>query len=111
INGRSFAAYVEQALAPTLGPGDIVIMDNLGSHKGLLVRQTIRRAGAKLFFLPPYSPDLNPIEQVFDKLKHLMRAAAARTIEARGKAAGNLLKRFPPDECRNYLVNAGYVST
>lgn len=111
INGRSFAAYVEQVLAPTLGPGDIVIMDNLGSHKGLLVRQTIRRAGAKLFFLPPYSPDLNPIEQVFAKLKHLMRAAAARTIEATWKAAGDLLKRFPPDECRNYLVNAGYAST
>lgn len=111
INGRSFAAYVEQVLAPTLGPGDIVIMDNLGSHKGLLVRQTIRRAGAKLFFLPPYSPDLNPIEQVFAKLKHLMRAAAARTIEATWKAAGDLLKRFPPDECRNYLVNAGYALT
>ena len=111
INGGSFAAYVEQVLVPTLGPGDIVIMDNLGSHKGQLVRQTIRNAGAKLFFLPPYSPDLNPIEQVFAKLKHLMRAAAARTIEATWKAAGKLLKHFPPDECRNYLVNAGYAST
>lgn len=111
INGRSFTAYVEQVLVPTLAPGDIVIMDNLGSHKGQPVREAIRRAGAKLFFLPPYSPDLNPIEQVFAKLKHLMRAAAARTIEATWKAAGNMLSRFHPDECRNYLVNAGYAST
>ncbi|TAN03824.1 MAG: IS630 family transposase, partial [Rhizobiaceae bacterium] len=111
INGRSFAAYVEQVLVPTLAPGDIVIMDNLGSHKGQAVRQTIRKAGARLFFLPPYSPDLNPIEQVFAKLKHLMRAAAERTIEATWKAAGTLLKRFQPDECRNYIVNAGYAST
>jgi transposase len=81
INGRSFTAYVEQVLVPTLAPGDIVIMDNLGSHKGQAVRQTIRKVGARLFFLPPYSPDLNPIEQVFAKLKHLMRAAAERTIE------------------------------
>jgi transposase len=111
INGRSFAAYVEQVLVPTLQPGDIVIMDNLGSHKGKSVREAIRRVGAKLFFLPPYSPDLNPIEQVFAKLKHLMRAAAARTIEATWKAAGKLLQRFPPDECRNYLLHAGYAST
>jgi len=111
INGRSFTAYVEQVLVPTLAPGDIVIMDNLGSHKGQPVREAIRRAGAKLFFLPPYSPDLNPIEQVFAKLKHLMRAAAARTVEATWKAAGNLLSRFQPDECGNYLVNAGYAST
>ena len=107
INGRSFTAYVEQVLVPTLVPGDIVIMDNLGSHKGKLVRDAIRSAGAKLFFLPPCSPDLNPIEQVFAKLKHLMRAAAARTVETTWKAAGNLLRRFHPDECRNYLVNAG----
>lgn len=111
INGRSFTAYVEQVLVPTLAPGDIVVMDNLGSHKGQPVRQAIRKAGAKLFFLPPYSPDLNPIEQVFAKLKQLMRAAAARTIEATWKAAGNMLGRFKPDECRNYLVNAGYAST
>ena len=111
INGRSFAAYVEQVLAPTLRPGDIVIMDNLGSHKGQSVRTAIRKAGAKLFFLPPYSPDLNPIEQVFAKLKQLMRAAAERTVEATWKAAGRLLKCFPPHECQNYLVNAGYAST
>jgi transposase len=93
------------------GPGDIVIMDNLGSHKGQPVRKAIRRAGARLFFLPPYSSDLNPIEQVFAKLKQLMRAAAQRAVDATWKAAGTLLQRFPPDECRNYLVNAGYAST
>ena len=79
INGRSFQAYVEQILVPALNPGDIVIMDNLGSHKGKAVRKAIRAAGAKLFFLPPYSPDLNPIEQVFAKLKTLLRKAAERT--------------------------------
>lgn len=111
INGRSFAAYVEQVLVPTLQPGDIVILDNLGSHKGQPVRAAIRRAGARLFFLPPYSPDLNPIEQVFAKLKQLMRAAAMRTVDATWKAAGQILKKFNTDECRNYLVNAGYAST
>ena len=111
INGRSFTAYVEQVLVPTLVPGDIVILDNLGSHKAKAIRDAIRAAGARLWFLPKYSPDLNPIEQVFAKLKQLMRAAAARTIEATWKAAGNLLKRFQPDECRNYFVNAGYAST
>lgn len=85
-------------------------MDNLGSHKGQPVRTAIRKAGAKLFFLPPYSPDLNPIEQVFAKLKHLMRAAAERTVEATWKAAGRLLRCFPPNECQNYLINAGYAS-
>ena len=97
INGRSFLAYVEQVLVPTLEPGDIVIMDNLGSHKGQVVRQAIRNAGAKLFFLPPYSPDLNPIEQVFAKLKTLLRKAAERTIEATWKRIGALLDRFTPD--------------
>ena len=81
INGQLFTAYVEQFLVPTLGPGDIVIMDNLGSHKGNAVRKAIRAAGAKLFFLPPYSPDLNPIEQVFAKLKTLLRKADPRTTE------------------------------
>ena len=85
-------------------------MDNLGSHKGKSVRAAIRRAGARLFFLPPYSPDLNPIEQVFAKLKQRMRAAAQQTVEATWKAAGRLLQRFQPDECRNYLLNAGYAS-
>ena len=80
INAEGFKAYVEKVLVPTLRPGDLVIMDNLGSHKGKAVRRAIRSAGAKLFFLPKYSPDLNPIEQVFAKLKHLLRNAAARTI-------------------------------
>lgn len=110
INGRSFAAYVEQVLVPTLAPGDIVIMDNLGSHKGCPVRQAIHQAGARLFFLPPYSPDLNPIEQVFAKLKALIRKAGERTVEATWKRIGSLLDRFTPTECANYLANAGYAS-
>lgn len=110
INGESFLAYVEQLLAPTLRPGDIVIIDNLGSHKGKAVRRAIRAAGAKLFFLPPYSPDLNPIEQVFAKLKALLRKAAERTVEATWKRIGTLLDSFTPQECANYLVNAGYAS-
>jgi transposase len=111
INGESFLAYVEQMLAPTLKPGDIVIMDNLGSHKGQAVRRAIRDAGAKLFFLPPYSPDLNPIEQVFAKLKTLLRKAAERTVEATWKRIGALLASFTQQECANYFVNAGYAST
>jgi transposase len=110
INGRIFLAYVEQFLVPTLKPGDIVIMDNLGSHKGLAVRRAIRAAGAKLLFLPPYSPDLNPIEQVFAKLKTLLRKAGERTVEATWKRIGELLERFNPKECANYLSNAGYAS-
>jgi transposase len=110
INGASFLAYVEQLLVPTLKPGDIVVMDNLGSHKGQAVRRAIQAAGAKLFFLPPYSPDLNPIEQVFAKLKTLLRKAAARTVEATWKAIGALLDRFPPQECANYFANAGHAS-
>ncbi len=110
INGESFLAYVEQLLVPTLRPGDIVVIDNLGSHKGKAVRQAIRNAGAKLFFLPPYSPDLNPIEQVFAKLKTLLRKAAERTVEATWKRIGALLDSFTPQECANYLVNAGYAS-
>jgi transposase len=110
INGRSFLAYVEQCLVPALSQGDIVIMDNLGSHKGQAVRRAIRSTGAKLFFLPAYSPDLNPIEQVFAKLKTLLRKAAERTIEATWKRIGQLLNRFTPAECANYIVNAGYAS-
>lgn len=110
INGRSFLAYVEQFLIPTLMPGDIVVMDNLGSHKGEAVRKAIRSAGAKLFFLPPYSPDLNPIEQVFAKLKALLRKADERTVEATWRRIGRLLSQFSPTECANYLINAGYVS-
>ena len=111
IDGASFRAYVEKVLVPTLRPGDIVIIDNLGSHKGKAVRQAIRSAGAKLFFLPKYSPDLNPIEQVFAKLKHLLRKAAARTLETICAAIGQLLGAFTPQECANYLGNAGYRST
>jgi transposase len=110
INGESFLAYVEQVLVPTLKPGDIVIIDNLGSHKGKAVRRAIRAAGAKLFFLPPYSPDLNPIEQVFAKLKTLLRKAAERTVEATWRRIGSLLAYFTPAECANYIANAGYAS-
>jgi transposase len=110
INGQSFLAYVEQFLVPTLSPGDIVIMDNLGSHKGLAVRRAIRAAGAKLLFLPPYSPDLNPIEQVFSKLKTLLRKAEERTVEATWRRIGSLLDCFTAGECANYLSNSGYGS-
>ena len=110
INGQLFTAWVEQFLVPTLSTGDIVIMDNLGSHKGKAVRQAIRAAGAKLFFLPPYSPDLNPIEQVFAKLKLLLRKAGERTSEAVWRRIGSLLDAFPPQECANYLRNSGYAS-
>lgn len=111
VNGQLFTAWVEQFLVPTLAPGDIVIMDNLGSHKGKAVRSAIRAAGAKLFFLPPYSPDLNPIEQVFAKLKLLLRKAGERTTEAVWRRIGSLLDAFPPQECANYLRNSGYAST
>jgi transposase len=111
IDGESFRTYVEKVLVPTLRPGDIVIMDNLGSHKGKVVRQLIRSAGAKLFFLPKYSPDLNPIEQVFAKLKHLLRKAAARTVETICTAIGEILAAFTPDECANYFRNSGYGLT
>ena len=110
INGESFLACVEQALVPALKPGDIVIIDNLGSHKGKAVRRAIRTVGAKLFFLPPYSPDLNPIEQVFAKLKTLLRRAAERTVEATWKRIGELLRTFTSQECANYFRNAGYAS-
>ena len=109
IDGETFRIYVEKVLVPTLQPGEIVIMDNLGSHKGKAVRQLIRSAGAKLFFLPKYSPDLNPIEQVFAKLKHLLRKRAARTVEAVSAAIGQILKAFTPQECANYFENAGYA--
>ena len=111
INGRSFLAYIEQFLVPTLKPGDVVIMDNLGSHKGKDVRSAIRVAGAKLFFLPPYSPDLNPIEQVFAKLKTLLRKADERTVEDTWKRIGQLLEHFTAEECANYIKNAGYAAT
>jgi transposase len=99
IDGESFRTYVEKVLLPTFRPGDIVVLDNLGSHRGKAVRQLIRSAGAKLFFLPKYSPDLNPIEQLFAELKHLIRKAAARTSNAVCAAIG----AFTPKECANYL--------
>jgi transposase len=111
IDGDGFQTYVEKVLVPTLRPGDIVVMDNLGSHKGKIVRRLIRAAGAKLFFLPKYSPDLNPIEQVFAKLKHLLRKAEARTVEAICTAIGQLLGSFTPAECNNFFKNAGYGLT
>lgn len=110
VNAECFLAYVEQCLAPTLKAGDIVVMDNLGSHKGKAVRAAIRKAGAKLFLLPKYSPDLNPIEQAFSKIKTLMRAAAERTVDALWKRLGKLLETIPPQECANYFTNAGYAS-
>ena len=110
INGQSFLAYVEQFLVPTLSHGDIVIMDNLGSHKSMAVRRAIRAVGAKLLFLPAYSPDLNPIEQVFAKLKTLLRRAEERTVEATWKRIGSLLNCFTAAECGNYLANSGYGS-
>lgn len=111
INGESFKAYVEQILVPTLSPGDIVVMDNLGSHKGGVIRRLIRAAGARLFFLPPYSPDLNPIEQVFAKIKTLLRKAEERTIDGVVDRIGQLLESFTPAECTNYFRNSGYAST
>lgn len=110
INGELFTLYVEHELTPTLAKGDIVILDNLGSHKGKRAREIIRAAGAHMLFLPPYSPDLNPIEQVFSKLKHLMRDAEPRTVEATWRKAGDLLDLFSAQECANYLRNSGYVS-
>jgi transposase len=110
IDGESFRTYIERVLVPTLREGDIVIMDNLGSHKGKAVRQLIRSAGARLFFLPKYSPDLNPIEQVFAKLKHLLRKAAARTPETICAAIREILGAFTPQECANYFRNSGYAT-
>jgi transposase len=108
INGERFRTYVEKVLVPTLRSGDVVIMDNLGSHKGQPVRRAIRQANAKLLLLPKYSPDLNPIEQVFAKLKHLLRKAAARSKEAVCATIGSLLGTYTPLECANYLKNSGY---
>jgi transposase len=108
INGEAFLAYVRDFLVPTLSPGDVVIMDNLGSHRGKAVRQAIREAGAKLIFLPKYSPDLNPIEQVFSKLKHMLRRAQARSYDGLMGAIAELLDTYTSQECANYLQNSGY---
>jgi len=111
INGESFRLYVEQVLVPTLRPGDIVIMDNLGSHKSSAVRRALRAVGAKLFFLPKYSPDLNPIEMLFSKLKHGLRKAARRTHDAIYSAIAALLPTVQPAECANYFAKPGYART
>ena len=108
MNGAAFLAYVGQVLAPVLAPGDVVILDNLSSHKVAGVREMVQARGASLLYLPPYSPDLNPIEQAFAKLKALLRKAAARTVEELWAAIGSLLGRFSPTECANYLANSGY---
>jgi transposase len=111
MNSAVFLAYVRQVLVPTLSPGDIVVMDNLSSHKGAGVRQAIESAGAKLAYLPPYSPDLNPIEMTYSKLKWLVRRAAERTVEGLWSLVGRLLDAFPADECRRYLRHCGYTVT
>ena len=108
INGVSFQAYVDQVLVPQLREGDIVVMDNLGSHKGAGVRAAIEAIGAKLLYLPPYSPDFNPIENAFSKLKALLRSAAQRTVEGLWNAIGNSIGLFTPPECANYFQAAGY---
>lgn len=110
INGEIFLAYVQQHLALTLKPGDIVIMDNLSSHKVTGVREAIEAVGAELMFLPPYSPDFNPIEQVFSKLKALLRKAKERTVSALWDRIGQLVDQFSPDECRNYFRHSGYAA-
>ena len=108
INRSAFETYVERVLVPELKPGDIVIMDNLSSHKGPRVRELIETAGASLRYLPPYSPDFNPIENAFAKLKALLRKAAERTVEGLWTAIGRLLDSFTPEECANYFAAAGY---
>ena len=108
MDGQAFLAYVEQVLAPELKLGDIVVMDNVPAHKVAGVRQIIESAGATLRYLPPYSPDFNPIENAFAKLKALLRKAAARTIPDLWQAIADAIPRFLPDECRNYLEAAGY---
>ena len=109
MDGDAFRTYVEHVLAPTLAPGDIVVMDNLPAHKTGPVREAIGRAGAQVFYLPPYSPDMNPIEMLFSKLKTLLRQDPARTVDALCRRIGDLLDRFDPNECRNYFRHAGYA--
>ena len=108
MNGAAFLAYVEQVLVPTLRPGDIVIMDNLPAHKPVAIREAIEAAGAELRFLPPYSPDFNPIEMAFSKLKALLRKAAARTMDDLWNAIAAAIKSFTPSECANYFTACGY---
>jgi transposase len=108
MNAAAFQAYVEQALIPMLKPGDIVVMDNLPAHKPASVRRSIEAAGADLLYLPPYSPDFNPIEMAFAKLKAILKKTAARTVTELWNAIGAALDQFPPGECRNYFAAAGY---
>jgi transposase len=108
MNGKAFLAYVQQVLVPTLQPGDLVVLDNLSSHKSAGVRQAMEQAGAQLIYLPPYSPDLNPIELAFSKLKWLLRSAAERTVNALWSRIGQLLNQFPAQQCRNYFRHCGY---
>ena len=109
MDGETFLAYIKDFLCPTLQPGDVVIADNLGSHKVVGVKEAIEAKGATLRYLPPYSPDLNPIEKLFAKLKTLLRTAALRTVEALWKHIGTLMDAFSPQECSNYLKSCGYV--
>ena len=108
INGAAFRAYVDQVLVPSLRPGDVIVIDNLGSHKGAGVRPAIKAAGASLLYLPPYSSDFDPIKNVFARLKSALRTAAARSIEALWDVIGRLIGTFMPDECANYFAAAGY---
>ena len=108
IDGDSFRAYVEQFLAPVLRPGQIVVLDNLSSHKVAGVREAIEAVGARVLYLPRYSPDFNPIEQAFSKLKALLRKAAARTLDDLWNAIAAILPAFTPEECKNYFTNSGY---
>ncbi len=108
INRAAFETYVEKVLVPELRRGDIVVMDNLSSHKGPRVRQLIEAAGAELLFLPPYSPDFNPIENAFAKMKALLRKAAERSVEGLSAAIGRIVEMFTPQECANYFAAAGY---
>jgi len=109
MTGAAFRAWTEQMLAPALSPGDVVAMDNLAAHKVAGVREAILAAGASVLYLPPYSPDLNPIEQLFAKLKALLRKAGARTRDTLWATIGTLIDAFSTEECRNYLENAGYA--
>ncbi len=111
MNRRIFETYIETQLAPSLSQGDVVIMDNLSSHKSPRVKQLIKQKGAWVLFLPPYSPDLNPIEMAFSKLKSHLRARAIRTIEQLWKAIGDICDLFSARECRNYFKAAGYEFT
>ena len=111
INGDLFVAYVEQVLVPTLSPGDVVVMDNLSSHKRAFVRAEIEKAGCQLWYLPPYSPDLNPIENAFSKLKALLRKAKERTVEGLQRFLCSCTAAFTPQECANYMAHCGYHDT